>query len=64
MATTPALRQKNEIYNKRSKNGAVAVKATEKSKQVRKSNLSYAAFGILAFALFGGVLLQLIDLLF
>ncbi|RCH82064.1 hypothetical protein CU098_008843, partial [Rhizopus stolonifer] len=62
-ATTPALRQKNQIYNKRSKNGVVATKAAEKSKHVKKSNFSYVAAGVFAFALFGGVILQLIDLL-
>ncbi|KAL7317198.1 hypothetical protein PS15m_003585 [Mucor circinelloides] len=64
MASTPTLRQKNQLYKNRSAKGTVAAKAAEKTKVVAKTNYSYWAIGILGFALFGGALLQLIDLLF
>ncbi|KAG2232325.1 hypothetical protein BDF21DRAFT_434203 [Thamnidium elegans] len=63
MASTPTLRQKNQLYKNRSEKGTVAVKASEKTKVVKKTNYSYWAIGILGFALFGGALLQLIDLI-
>ncbi|KAI7907274.1 uncharacterized protein BX663DRAFT_495387 [Cokeromyces recurvatus] len=64
MATTPTLRQKNQLYRNRSAKGVVATKAVEKSKIIRKPNYSYWAIGLICFALFGGILLQLIDLIF
>ncbi|GAA5810110.1 hypothetical protein MFLAVUS_003529 [Mucor flavus] len=65
MASTPTLRQKNQLYKNRSEKGTVAVKASElnKTKVVKKTNYSYWAIGILGFALFGGALLQIIDLI-
>ncbi|KAF1803421.1 hypothetical protein V8B55DRAFT_1505407 [Mucor lusitanicus] len=64
MASTPTLRQKNQLYKNRSAKGTVAAKAAEKTKVVAKTNYSYWALGVFAFALFGGALLQLIDLIF
>ncbi|KAI8637644.1 hypothetical protein BD408DRAFT_353346, partial [Parasitella parasitica] len=55
-ASTPTLRQKNQIYKNRSAKGIVA----EKIKTVPKTNYSYWAIGILCFALFGGGMMQVI----
>ncbi|KAI9332264.1 hypothetical protein BD770DRAFT_403233 [Pilaira anomala] len=63
MASTPTLRQKNQLYKNRSEKGTVA-KASEKSKVVKKASYSYWVIGILGFALFGGAFLQIIDLIF
>ncbi|KAI9469914.1 MAG: hypothetical protein EXX96DRAFT_543355 [Benjaminiella poitrasii] len=54
MATTPTLRQKNQVYKDRAAKGVVAAKAAEKSKVAHKPNFSYFAVGVICFALFGG----------
>ncbi|EIE76364.1 hypothetical protein RO3G_01068 [Rhizopus delemar RA 99-880] len=64
MATAPTIRQKNNLYKNRAINHKVASKAAEQSKSISKTNYSYWIIGLLCFAMFGGVILQLIDLIF
>ncbi|KAI7892092.1 uncharacterized protein EV154DRAFT_506271 [Mucor mucedo] len=64
MASTPTLRQKNELYKNRSAKGLVGAKASEKTKVVVKTQYPYWAMGLIAFALFGGALIQILDLFF
>ncbi|CDS07979.1 hypothetical protein LRAMOSA01928 [Lichtheimia ramosa] len=61
MATAPTIRKKNAVYqanvNKRGQ-----VKSTLKDQKGIKIPITYWAFGIIAFALVGGAILQVLDL--
>ncbi|KAI8973448.1 hypothetical protein BDF20DRAFT_914889 [Mycotypha africana] len=63
-ATAPTLRKRNQLYHNRSMKGTVAAKAQEKSKAANKPSYPYWAVILLIFALFGGIILQLIDYFF
>ncbi|KAI7880576.1 hypothetical protein K492DRAFT_207428 [Lichtheimia hyalospora FSU 10163] len=62
MATAPTIRKKNAVYqaniNKRGQ-----VKSTLKEKKSLNIPITYWAFGIIAFALVGGAILQVLDLM-
>lgn len=65
MATAPTLRQKNQLFKNRSAKGTVASKAAaQKHKDANKINYSYWVIGLFAFALFGGGVLSVLDLIF
>ncbi|KAI8880675.1 hypothetical protein K501DRAFT_286765 [Backusella circina FSU 941] len=63
MASTPLLRKKNQIYqaniNKRGH-----VKTTLKEEKAVKSSIPMWAIALFAFALFGGVVLSVLDYFF
>ncbi|KAI8084816.1 uncharacterized protein BX664DRAFT_337862 [Halteromyces radiatus] len=63
MSSVPTLRKKNAVYqNNVNKRGHV--KTSLKPTPTFKLPVSYTVLGILAFALLGGAILQIIDLLF
>ncbi|PHZ07785.1 uncharacterized protein RHIMIDRAFT_94729 [Rhizopus microsporus ATCC 52813] len=52
------------LYKNRAVNHKVAAKAAEKTKAVSKVNYSVWVIALLCFAMFGGAILQIIDLFF
>ncbi|KAI9244415.1 hypothetical protein BY458DRAFT_529681 [Sporodiniella umbellata] len=63
MAGAPTIRQKNNLYKNRAIHHKVPTKTNE-AKVIKKPSYSYWIVALFAFVLFGGIILQIIDLFF